>query len=164
MSELTSQKDVQQQNNVSGGGGIGGCGGCALAVLFAILLIVSWIISSNSKQKAENEAARNRVRAEQLVFTDLQLKPGPIYELTGRVKNNSKYNVSSISLKVRIFDCNAQSHCDVVAESSVYDILISGIPSGQVRDIDASVFVHDKPQFRGRFQWDYQITEIIAHK
>ena len=170
MSALTDPKEVQQ-SNVSSGGGIGGCGGCATGcgvVLLVIFLFLLWIYIDTQKRNAEYDARRNRVSASQLVFTDLNM--GPIgrtyssnYKLTGRVKNTSSYKVSSFIMKVRIFDCNAQSHCDIVGETYVRGIgRYPGIPSGQVRDIDESVFFDKATQIRGRFKWDYQITEVSS--
>lgn len=159
MSALINQKKIKH-----------GCGGCALAVLLLVIGLVAFVVYNGRKNKAEWDARFSRVSAHQLMFTDLHLNPigrtyGSSYKLTGRVKNNSSFGVSRIRAKIRILDCDAQSHCDVVGEKHLLSLIdFHGIPSGQVRDIDESVYFGSATHIHGRFQWDYQITEIEAHK
>ena len=163
MSEVADQKELKRNNTTSGGGGCGGCGVFAGIVLLVIVLFVLW----SYKNDAEYKAQFNRVRANQLAFTDLQMVPhyGSRYKLTGRVRNNSQYHVSKVRAKFRVLDCNAQSQCDVVGEKEEWNILpLYGLPAGQVRDIDEEISFNSSLQIRGRFQWDYQITEISANK
>ena len=171
MSALANQQELKQNNISSGGGGCGGCGVFAGIVLLAVVFFVLWIASGTSKRNAEHEASKHRVRADQLAFTDLQMdSPSSSYPrtkwrtFTGRVRNNSQYHVTSIEAKFRVLDCNAQSHCDVVDENTQDFLGYGGVPPGQVRDIDATIYFRTEYKIRGRFQWDYQITEIRADK
>ena len=134
-----------------------------LALIGLLVLAITGYISNRN---AEEEASKHRVRTDQLVFTDLRMGPagfGSSYRLTGRVRNNSPYRVFQVKAKFRALDCSDQSHCDVVGEEEEWDICPL-VPPGQVRDIDTSIFFGSGTQVRGRFQWDYQITEIRARE
>lgn len=140
--------------------------GFRYSVLGLIGLLVLAVTVYIFNRSAEEEASKHRVRPDQLRFTDLQMGPtayGSSYRLTGRVKNNSSYSVFQVKAKFRVFDCNEQSHCDVVGEEEEWGICPL-VPPGQVRDIDTSIFFGSGTQVRGRFQWDYQITEIRARE
>jgi hypothetical protein len=76
------------------------------------------------------------------------------------VKNNSPYAVYDIKARIRVLDCNAQSHCDVVGEENTR--IGPFLPPGQVRDINDSVFFDSGTRVRGQFQWNYEITEVRA--
>jgi hypothetical protein len=108
---------------------------------------------------------------------------GSSYRLTGRVRNASPYSVFQVKAKLRILDCDPQQyypslpkgyqpddapalpdnapHCDVVGEREEWNISPL-IPPGQVRDIDTSIYFDSETKIRGRYQWNYQITEIRA--
>jgi hypothetical protein len=133
-----------------------------LAIMGLLVLLLALFIFS---MKANEAASMRRVRADQLVFTDLRMEIPRFSssQLTGRIKNNSKYRVSYVRAKFRVFDCDAQSHCDIVGEEES-SIVFREVPPGQVRDIDTSIYFGSSLKIRGRFQWDYQITEIRADK
>ncbi len=144
-------------------------------------ILVVWLAvdTANWKQKEEDqkqekEAEKYLVSADQLVFTDLAMGPyitanyGPAsavpgrYWVTGRIKNTSLYTVSSIKAKIRISDCDAQSHCEVVGEDEDYIDINTLIPPGQVRDVNSFPYFGSDTRVHGHFQWNYQITEIRA--
>jgi hypothetical protein len=134
-----------------------------LAIVGLLALSIAIYIA---RQKAEEEASKHRVRTDQLVFTDLQMGPagyGSSYRLIGRVRNNSPYSVFQVKAKFHILDCDEQSHCDVVGEEEEWDICPL-VPPGQVRDIDTSIYFGTQTKVRGRYQWNYEITEIHARE
>jgi len=111
------------------------------------------------KEEHDREAAKRRVSVSQLQFEDLVLWNDKI---TGRVRNNSGYTVTSIELELTLKDCVGDSppHCDVVGQTtrSVY----VSIPPGQVRGLDEYASFSDVPALRGKRQWSYRVTEISA--
>ncbi len=138
--------------------------GFRFAVFGTIGLLVLLVVIYLSYQHSQEERSRRLVRPDQLTFTDLRLGPssyGSSYGLTGRVRNNSQFTVFEVKAKVRILDCDQQSHCDVVGEEEAWD-MCPLLPPGQVRDINTSVFFGGGTQVRGQFQWNYEITEIRA--
>ncbi|MCU1250613.1 MAG: hypothetical protein JWQ49_3642 [Edaphobacter sp.] len=133
------------------------------ALLATIGLIVATIALYIAHDKTETESSKHLVLADQLAFTDLRLGPdnyGSSYRLTGRLKNKSPYSVFEVRARIRILDCDSQSHCDVVGEeeTSIGPL----IPPAQVRDIDESVYFGSETRIRGQLQWNYEITEIRA--
>src|ERR1700730_10657290 len=134
-----------------------------LTVLAIIGLIIVTIALYLAHDKTETESSKRLVRADQLAFTDLRLGPdnyGSSYKLTGRVKNNYPYSVFEVRARIRILDCDTQSHCDVVGEEETS--ISPLVPPAQVRDIDESVYFGSETRIRGQFQWNYEITEIRA--
>ena len=132
-------------------------------VLAVIGLVIVAIALYVAHDHAETESSKHLVRAEQLAITDLRLgleSYGSSYKLTGRIRNNSPYSVFEVKARIRILDCDTQSHCDVVGEAET-DISPL-IPPSQVRDIDTSVYLGSETRIRGQFQWNYEITEIRA--
>jgi hypothetical protein len=132
-----------------------------LAIAGVLVLSVTLYVAHT---KQEEESSKRLVQADQLAFTGLTLGPesyGSSYKLSGRVKNNSPYYVFQVKAKLRILDCDAQSHCDVVGEEDEWNICPL-IPPGQVRDVDTSIYFGSGTRVRGQFQWNYVITEIRA--
>lgn len=133
-------------------------------VLLCIIgLLVLTISIYLSRQHETEEQSKRLVRSDQLQFSDMGLRPdfGNSYVLTGRVKNISQYSVFEVEAKIRILDCDDQSHCDVAGEEDTWNICPL-IPPGQVRDINQSIYFGDGTQVHGQFEWNYQITEIRA--
>jgi len=121
-------------------------------------------VEYRAHRKQEEESSKRLVSAGQLTFTDLRFGPlrnGSFYRLSGHVKNNSPFYVFQVSGKFQILDCDAQSHCDVVGEAEEWNIC-PPIPTGQVRDVDISIYLGSGARVRGRFQWNYEITQIRA--
>lgn len=135
-----------------------------VTLVATIALIVAAIAIYFAHDRAETESSKRLVNTGQLAFVDLRLGPenygGSFYKLTGRVRNNSPYSVFEVRAKIRILDCDTQSHCEVVGEEET-DISPL-VPPDQVRDIDSSVYFGSSTRIRGQFQWNYEIIEIRA--
>jgi hypothetical protein len=111
------------------------------------------------------EEAKRLVRAEELELMDIRLQPhsesfGSSYTLTGRVRNNSRYTVTDIYVKIRLFDCDEKEHCDVIGEQD-HDI-VTNIPAKQARDIQSVSYLDSGTHIRGRLKWSYSLNEISA--
>jgi curved DNA-binding protein CbpA len=92
-------------------------------------------------------------------LTSVRASSDGYYRLTGRLTNNSDHTVSGVRIRIQIFDCDDETpRCEIVADT-LKDIG-SVVPPGQARDIDQIIYLHDAPRFRGRFQWDFTISEI----
>jgi hypothetical protein len=134
----------------------------ALAVILGLLTLAVAIYVSRLHENEEN--SKHLVQPDQLVFTDMHLGPsnyGSSYVLTGRVQNNSQDTVFDVVAQIRILDCDAQEHCDVVGEEKTFD-MVPLLPPGQARDINSDVFFGSGTQIHGKFEWNYEITEIRA--
>jgi hypothetical protein len=134
-----------------------------LLTIAGLLVLTGVVYRAHRKQ--EEESSKHLVSADQLIFTDLRFGPltnGSFYRFSGRVKNNSPFYVFQVQGKFHILDCDAQSHCDVVGEEEEWNICPIIIPPGQVRDVDTSIYFGSGTRVRGRFQWNYEITQIRA--
>lgn len=132
----------------------------AIIMGFLALAIVVYV----SRQHESEETSKHLVRPDQLAFLDLSLGPssyGSSYVLRGRVRNDSQFTVYDVKAKIRILDCDEKAHCDVVGEEETFD-MCPLLPPGQVRDINSSVYFGNGTQVHGKFEWNYEITEIRA--
>jgi hypothetical protein len=111
--------------------------------------------------KQQTKASKQRVRVEQLEFADMRLEEPHGYRslydrtasnLTGRVKNDSRYTVFGIEARIQVLDCDDKSNCEVVGEEE--QDIAPLIPPGQARDIDALIHFRTSIQVRGHFQWN----------
>ena len=134
------------------------------SLLTIAMLCVLTGVEYRAHRKQEEESSKRLVNADQLIFTNLHFEPlrnGSFYRLSGHVKNNSPFYVFQVSGKFQILDCDEQSHCDAVGEAEEWNIC-PPIPPGQSRDVDISIYFGNGTRVRGRFQWNYEITEIRA--
>lgn len=132
-----------------------------LIVAGATALLVIGILAYDQQQK---ETSKRLVRTDQLDLTDMRLSPdGSDYKLMGRVKNNSTHEVFIVTADIRVLDCDQDNKCDVIGEEQE-DILPGSLPAGQVRDIDETIYFSGNTKPRGRFEWNYRITEVRARE
>jgi hypothetical protein len=125
-----------------------------------VLLVIGYL----AYDQQQKETSKRLVRTDQLDFADMRLSPdGSDYKLMGRVKNNSTHEVFIVTADIRVLDCDQDNKCDVIGEEQE-DILPGSLPAGQVRDIDETVYFSGNTKPRGRFEWNYRITEVRAHE
>ena len=137
-----------------------------IALVAIVGLLALAITIYLSRQHEDEEKSKHLVRPDQLEFSDLRLGPasyGSSYVLTGRARNSSQYTVFDVVAKIRILDCDEQSHCDVVGEENMFEMWPL-LPPGQIREINSDVFFGSGTKVRGKFQWNYEITEIRARQ
>jgi len=134
-----------------------------VAVLVVVIALGLVLFGYMGHQHDQEEAAKRLVRPDQLNFTDMQMGPGRYanYRLTGRIKNNSIYEITGITLKLEVQDCASDGHCETVGQEE--QPLFLSIPAGQVRDVDESVYFHDMT-IRGTYKWNYSVEEVDAAK
>jgi hypothetical protein len=123
----------------------------ALVVLFVVIYLF---------YQGKEEIAKTRIAANEIVFDGLRLKPGysSSYEIVGRIRNKSRYKLTSIQLKVLFKDCQPDGNCETIAEQNVS--LYQDVPAGQARDFDESIYLSHANSIRGQIQWSYTISEI----
>lgn len=133
-----------------------------MGILFLLVLVVAVFLS---RQHEDQDKAKHLVRPDQLVFSDLRLGPENFdpstYVPTGRVRNDSEFTVFDVVAKIRVLDCGSEAHCNVVGEEKTFD-MVPLLPPGQVRDINTDVYFGSGTRVHGKFEWNYDITEIQA--
>jgi hypothetical protein len=132
-------------------------------VLIIAGVITLTVIGYTAYDKQQTEASKRLVRFDQLDFTDMRLGLGDYAsKLTGRVKNNSKYTVFEVRASIRALDCDQNEKCEVIGEEE--QDIVPVVPPGQVRDVDKSIYFSGNTKPRGKFQWNYRITEVRARE
>lgn len=127
-----------------------------LALLLALGIV--GFLASEQQQKQKREAAKHLVSPQQLQFEEMRLGGG---DLVGRVRNASRYTVTSMELELTLRDC-VDGKCDIVGQTTA--TLYLDIPPGQVRGVDQTVFFTNVPAPRGTRQWDYRIISVSAQQ
>ena len=146
----------------------GGCCGCL--VLCALLIVGGfvWLMDKDKKDAEvahkQFEARAAKVAPSQLSLSGLRLSLGYTSELTGRIANHSRDSISSVDLKLTIYDCargvQNLSECTVVASPDAFEYEI--IPPSESRDFNAYVSLPSALAFRGEMQWTYRLTQVVA--
>jgi hypothetical protein len=130
----------------------------------AFFLLLGYFHEQEEEGARKREAAKHLVAPTSLEFQDMRLEKeyGSDYRLTGRVKNNSRYTVTAISVRVSISDCDSSGHCDVVGDKEEECYL--RIPPEQARDVNETLFMDHGTEIRNTMQWNYTIPDVSAEQ
>lgn len=132
-----------------------------IAVLIVVVSCGLWLFGYMEHAHDRREREKRLVRPDQLEFMDMRMGPNGYseYQLTGRIKNNSSYEITDITLKLDVQDCASDGDCDTVGEEQ--QPLFLSIPAGQVRDVNSSAYFPDMT-IKGTYRWHYSVEEIDA--
>jgi len=134
--------------------------GCAVLGLVGILIVTGtiWYLVV----QYQNNLSKGRITANEVELSELVLVPGygsDSYKLQGRIKNkSSKYTLSDLRIKITMQDCVESKGCEVIGESTAW--VLNGVPPGQSRALEQSVYFSNMPKPRGKYEWYYSIAEI----
>jgi len=137
--------------------------GIALMSVVGILLAISvvGILVLLASQKHKETVSRELISIPEVELTDLRLAPNysSSYKLVGRVKNRSQqYTLGSFQMKITARDCITDDKCETVGETTAHAYV--SVPPGQSRGLDEHVSFSSLPTFKGRFSWNYTVTEV----
>jgi hypothetical protein len=129
-----------------------------------IVILFSYFHEQEEENARKREMQKHLVAPTRLDFQDMRLgkEYGSDYRLTGRVKNNSQYSITAITVKVTISDCDSNGHCDVVGDKQEECYL--KIPPGQARDLNETLFMDHGTEIRNTMQWNYSIPDVSAEQ
>src|SRR5437667_5451587 len=141
-----------------------------LAAVAALSLYVS-LQHDAALREAEEKAAARTITPEQIELLNLHWA-GTFgsASVTGRVRNNSPYKLTSVALEITLQDCVPKERCGERRQSdcrcdTIYDEQASMnfdfvVPPGQARDFEVYLpSGHDlRPQ--GDYSWSYRIIGI----
>ena len=129
-----------------------------------IFILLGYFHEQEEEGKRKRETAKHLVAPTSLEFQDMRLgkEYGSDYRLTGRVRNNSQYAITAVTVKVTISDCDSSGHCDVMGDKQQECYL--RIPPGQVRDLDETLFMDHGTEIRNTMQWNYSIPDVSAEQ
>ena len=142
-----------------------------ILVLMMASLGLGYIIYHESQREATERArkehiAETLVKASDLEMTDFKISPPPFegmsgWTIKGVVKNNSEYDVESISLNIVVRNCDTnKTNCVVIGSGTALAWRIN-IPKGQVRNFDEAFKLERMPKLEN---WDWSVTvkSIVA--
>ena len=128
-----------------------------------VLVALAWGIF-DSRQKAEREAAKSRIKPNEIELADLRLNNGygpGSYALVGRVRNRStRHSLGELHLRFTMKDCTDAGTCEIVGESD--ETIYINVPPGQARDLDEHVSFARLRSPRGKHQWSFDVKEIVG--
>lgn len=132
-------------------------------LLVAALVLYLWLEASSREQRRKQELAKGYIKSSEIEvveptisFSSYDRSPDRI---TGRIRNNSRYGLRSVELRLLFEDCPPAEKCETVGEAKE-EIYIQ-VPSGQSRDFNHFISGH-RISPRGRLQWSYAVLSITA--
>jgi hypothetical protein len=131
--------------------------------IVAVLSLGGWVWYEQDQE--EERRLSTLIRPHDIEVRDARLGTSGDYRtLTATIKNNSVYQLSSISITVTVFDCPVGQpsgpQCETVGEGTVWSGV--SIPAGQIRAVETSVGLRNMPPLRGEMRWRYEIASLRA--
>jgi hypothetical protein len=120
-----------------------------------LVLFIIWAINSSNEHR---RFEKSLIKANEVQIANLRLTNG---HMSGIVRNNSKYELSDVSLDVKAYDCQGltiTSDCEIIAEEKSFAFYLL-VPPGQVRSLERDIYFTNMPPIKGHFLWNYTIVE-----
>lgn len=123
-----------------------------------------WLYSKQQERKnVEQSVWALETIGPALELSDVQTLDSRLF---ATVRNNSRYHVRGLTLRLAIHDCPNEtirvSACTVVGEDTMTSY--TPIPAGQARQLDAYVSFPNMAPVRGVVRRSYKITEVKADR
>jgi hypothetical protein len=141
----------------------------ALGVLVvALLIFVGWYKRNEAEEKRKRDAAKAYIKTSQIELVDPRVSfssyDGRPERLTGRIRNNSRYALGSVEIRVVFQDCSPQNECETVED--MREEVHANVPPGQSRDFQQYLYQEylygSTFSPKGRITWTYQILSVSA--
>jgi hypothetical protein len=121
-------------------------------------------------EKIEEETSKHRIASSEIDLIDFNLGSSSSFKtddgyinlgylLTGRIRNRSAYTLTSIKLKVQLYE--KEGSPDILREKTVR--IEVRVPPHQIREISRLIAFEDSPALT-QYAWDYAVTEIRGSK
>lgn len=135
-----------------------------IAVLGAGILIL-WQIGERSDRewRARQEAARQAIPHDQVLFRDLRLQGSRGDLLSGVIYNRSLYPIVSVDMRVRLRECARNedgTECIIVGEDT-RTITVS-VPPGQARQFDTFFSFGATPETTDARTFSAELMQVTA--
>ncbi len=137
----------------------------ALGILVVVVLVlVGWYEQNQAERKQKREAAKTYIKTSDIDLVDPRVSfssyNGRPDRMTGRIRNNSRYALDSVEVRLVFQDCSAKNECETVDEERVE--IHANVPSGQSRDFD-EYLTGSAISPKGRIAWSYGTLSVSAH-
>lgn len=134
-------------------------------IVWAVVIVIACWSAVYFYYEHQDKISKTLITADQLEFREFSSVDG-LNTLSGEVKNNSDYELTSMILEITAFDCptpEVTADCETVGQDTQY--VFVDIPPKQVRNT-GKIFVSfdDMPKIKGTFFWNYSVKEIRAEK
>lgn len=144
-----------------------------LSVILVVIVISLFYYDNNRQQVSKTLIKISDIEIQDLVLHSSSGGSGlgnfvpqtVSYSLSGEVKNNSKYDLGSVTLELLAYDCVSDfidQSCQTIGDTKVP--LFAGAPPNQIRSISSSYVSFDNmPSVKNNFLWKYEVSEITAN-
>ena len=129
--------------------------------LVAAVLLYVWIEKQSRENARKVELAKTYIKHSEIEIVEPKLSTldGRPSQILGRIRNNSKYPLGSIELKLILRDCISPEECETVGESE--EAIYVVVPPGQSRDFEEYVSGPEL-NLRGELTWHYVLKSVVA--
>jgi hypothetical protein len=142
-----------------------------LLLLLLATGLVLFVIPGNTPRRDDAKNNPERALADQLELFDLNVKLEDTYAaISGRIRNVSSTTVSTVTLRLRVYDCKksgerkgrdetsskAEPKCETIAEEPV--LVLLRVPPQQTRYFEERSFIGKTPTV-GERRWSIACTD-----
>jgi hypothetical protein len=135
----------------------------AVAGILLVVAVVAGFWLYNTQQRREQQT-RSLIPVSAVELRDLTLaRNSSSYRLQGTIKNNSDYSLSSLTMKITIYDCPSAEvtpACEIIGEAHPW--VLASVPARQIRALEEYVSFPNLPTVQGQFVWSYLVTGTRA--
>jgi hypothetical protein len=136
-----------------------------LGVTVAIVLILVGLYEQHTAaENRRREVAKSYIKTAQIELVDPRVSfstyDGRPDRMTGRVRNNSGYDLDSVEVRLVFQDCATQNQCETVDDEKLE--IRASVPARQSRDFDQYV-IGSKLSPKGQINWRYEVISVSAH-
>ncbi|MEK6746849.1 MAG: hypothetical protein AABY33_07455 [Pseudomonadota bacterium] len=128
--------------------------------LIALAVVSGFLIYKHNEN--EDKKSKERIGFNDVILQNVVLiTEYSSYKLQGNLKNISKYNLSEITFRVRIYDCPTQEPadlktCNIIGDNTGTDWI--NVPPNQIRAFDINFYFSNMPILKGKLVWNYDIV------
>lgn len=133
-------------------------GDIKLMLGFLAVVIVAGVGLISYDHWADKRAAEMIPLSEvQIAGFEVESMAGSVYELTGRVENQStQYPLRKLAVRISAQDCEAEN-CVTIGEITSW--LHTDVPAGQARDIKDKIMLKEgRPDPKGELRWKFEVV------
>lgn len=140
-----------------------------LLATLAITIFIGFILITGYLDRERANEELSVIKANNLSISNVSLigddSKNLYWAVDGRIENKSSYELKSLKITVKFFDCPSNKTPEITPDCKIYwehssSVFIS-IPPNQVRDFNASIQTPNS-QPLGFKKWTYEVNEIRA--
>jgi len=136
-----------------------------LGVTTAVALILVGLYEQHAAaENRKREAAKSYIKTGQIELVDPRVSfstyDGRADRMTGRIRNNSGYELDGVAVRLVFQDCSPQDECETVDDEKLE--IRASVPAHQSRDFE-EYFTGSKLSPKGQINWRYEVVSVSTH-